>query len=195
MRALGRDREAGVVASGPPEVDGQRGGEVVGAQGIDEQGGAGAIVGAIGAKRPHEQLGAAVAVAVVDGGQREAGPVVGGRADEAQVGLVGSAGPGVEHDEQAPGPLGRAGGGDHQIGEPVGVQVEARERVSEEFRNVDRNGDGYLSPAEVEGRLPGVAREFAGIDRDGDRRLSLDEFITFRRLQFESRRVQPLPKP
>ncbi len=76
----------------------------------------------------------------------------------------------------------------------IPIPERARERVSEEFRNIDRNGDGYLSPAEVEGRLPGVAREFAGIDRNGDRRLSLDEFITFRRLQFEGRRVQPIPR-
>lgn len=76
----------------------------------------------------------------------------------------------------------------------IPIPERARERVSEEFRAVDRNGDGYLSPVEVEGRLPGVAREFTAIDRDGDRRLSLDEFITFRRLQFESRRIQP-PKP
>jgi Ca2+-binding EF-hand superfamily protein len=75
------------------------------------------------------------------------------------------------------------------------IPDRARERVSEEFRGADRNGDGYLSPAEIEGRFPAVSRDFQAIDRDGDRRLSLDEFITYRRLQFEARRVQPSPKP
>lgn len=76
----------------------------------------------------------------------------------------------------------------------IPIPDRARERVSEEFRSADRNGDGYLAPVEVETRFPAVARDFASIDRDGDRRLSLDEFIVFRRLQFESRRVQP-PRP
>ena len=76
----------------------------------------------------------------------------------------------------------------------IPIPDRARERVSEEFRNADRNGDGYLAPVEVETRFPAVARDFSSIDRDSDRRLSLDEFITFRRLQFESRRVQP-PRP
>jgi len=75
------------------------------------------------------------------------------------------------------------------------IPDRARERVSEEFRGADRNGDGYLSAAEIEGRFPAVSRDFQAIDRDGDRRLSLDEFITYRRLQFEARRVQPSPKP
>jgi len=92
--------------------------------------------------------------------------------------------PGIESRERLPRP------------EPaIPIPDRARERVSEEFRGADRNGDGYLSATEVEGRFPGVSRDFQAIDRDGDRRLSLDEFITYRRLQFESRRVQPAPKP
>ena len=75
------------------------------------------------------------------------------------------------------------------------IPERARAQVSEEFRGADRNRDGYLSPAEIEGRFPVITRDFSTIDRDGDRRLSLDEFITFRRLQFEARRVQPPPRP
>lgn len=67
----------------------------------------------------------------------------------------------------------------------------ARERVSAEFRGADRDGDGYLSPAEVEGRFPLIAREFSRIDRDGDRRISLDEFTELRRLQVEARKASP----
>ncbi len=75
------------------------------------------------------------------------------------------------------------------------IPDRARERVSEEFRGADRNRDGYLSPAEIEGRFPAITRDFPAVDRDGDRRLSLDEFITFRRLQFEARREQAPPRP
>jgi hypothetical protein len=66
---------------------------------------------------------------------------------------------------------------------PGAAQVP--ERVAQEFRGADRNGDGYLAPAEVEGRFPFIAREFARVDRDGDRRISLDEFAELRRQQFE----------
>lgn len=61
------------------------------------------------------------------------------------------------------------------------------ERVADEFRGADRDGDGYLVPAEVEGRFPFIAKEFAKVDRDGDRRISFDEFAELRRQQFERR--------
>lgn len=66
-----------------------------------------------------------------------------------------------------------------------------RERASEEFRGADRDGDGYLSPLEVEGRFPAIARDFMRVDRDRDRRISLDEFTELRRRQFETRRMPP----
>lgn len=68
------------------------------------------------------------------------------------------------------------------------VPERARERVAEEFRGADRDGDGYLTLPEVEGRFPFVAREFGSIDSNGDRRLSLDEFTEMRRQQFEARK-------
>lgn len=66
-----------------------------------------------------------------------------------------------------------------------------RERAMEEFRGADRDGDGYLSPLEAEGRFPAIARDFMRVDRDGDRRISVDEFTEMRRRQFEGRRAQP----
>jgi Ca2+-binding EF-hand superfamily protein len=69
------------------------------------------------------------------------------------------------------------------------VPERARERLSEDFRSADRDGDGYLSQAEVEGRFPGIARDFAKVDLNGDRRISLDEFIELRRQQFEGRKA------
>jgi len=68
------------------------------------------------------------------------------------------------------------------------VPDRLRERISEDFRGADRDGDGYLSPAEVEGRFPVIAREFGSVDRDGDRRISPDEFSALRRMQLEGRR-------
>lgn len=68
------------------------------------------------------------------------------------------------------------------------VPERARERVAEEFRSADRDGDGYLALSEVEGRFPYVAREFSSVDSNGDRRISLDEFIDMRRRQFEARK-------
>ena len=69
------------------------------------------------------------------------------------------------------------------------VPERARERLGEDFRSADRDGDGYLSQAEVEGRFPGIARDFAKVDLNGDRRISLDEFIELRRQQFEGRKA------
>ena len=60
-----------------------------------------------------------------------------------------------------------------------------------QFRLADANGDGYLQPPEVRGRFPAIARDFAQVDRDGDGRISLAEFLKFRRLQLERK---ALPK-
>ncbi len=66
------------------------------------------------------------------------------------------------------------------------IPERARERVTEEFRGADRDGDGYLTSSEVEGRFPAVARDFGKVDSNGDRRISLQEFTDLRRQQFEA---------
>ena len=71
---------------------------------------------------------------------------------------------------------------------PELVPDRARDSSGAEFRGADRDGDGYLSPAEVEGRFPFIAREFSRVDRDGDRRISPEEFSALRRMQQEGRR-------
>jgi len=68
------------------------------------------------------------------------------------------------------------------------IPERARERVTEEFRGADRDGDGYLTSSEVEGRFPAVARDFGKVDSNGDRRISLQEFTDLRRQQFEARK-------
>jgi hypothetical protein len=70
---------------------------------------------------------------------------------------------------------------------PDRVRERNNERSNGDFRAADRDGDGYLSPAEVEGRFPAIAREFSRVDRDGDRRISAEEFAELRRLQQERR--------
>ncbi|RPJ44957.1 MAG: hypothetical protein EHM16_14125 [Betaproteobacteria bacterium] len=75
-----------------------------------------------------------------------------------------------------------------RLSRPDVVPDRAREKVYDEFRRADRDGDGYLSPTEVDGRFPVLAREFLRVDRDGDGRISQDELTELRRLQFEGRR-------
>ncbi len=71
---------------------------------------------------------------------------------------------------------------------PELVPDRVRDSSGAEFRGADRDGDGYLSPTEVEGRFPFIAREFGRVDRDGDRRISPEEFSALRRMQQEGRR-------
>jgi hypothetical protein len=64
---------------------------------------------------------------------------------------------------------------------------EYRKKVNQEFRSADRNGDGYLSREEVQGRFTIVEREFGRVDADGDGRISQEEFWRMRRFQAEQR--------
>ncbi|HUN69454.1 MAG TPA: protein kinase [Burkholderiales bacterium] len=56
-----------------------------------------------------------------------------------------------------------------------------------EFKSADVNRDGFLSPEEVRGRFPVVAREFSRIDTDGDGKISMQEFKRLRTAQLEKR--------
>jgi serine/threonine protein kinase len=64
---------------------------------------------------------------------------------------------------------------------------EYRKKVDQEFRSADRNGDGYLSREEIQGRFTFVEREFGRVDADGDGRISPEEFWRMRRFQAEQR--------
>ena len=65
-----------------------------------------------------------------------------------------------------------------------GDAMEAlREEAQREFRDADRDGDGYLSRAEAAGRFPLIEREFKRVDADGDGRISRVEFFRLRRFQ------------
>ncbi|HXF67276.1 MAG TPA: EF-hand domain-containing protein, partial [Burkholderiales bacterium] len=64
---------------------------------------------------------------------------------------------------------------------------EFRRRAEADFRSADANGDGYLTPDEVRGRMPLAAREFHRIDADGDGRISPREFMRFRRALHQQR--------
>jgi serine/threonine protein kinase len=64
------------------------------------------------------------------------------------------------------------------------------EKFGPQFRAADANADGYLSPEEVRGRFPVIAKEFARVDTDNDGRISMREFLQVRRQQLE-RKLQP----
>jgi serine/threonine protein kinase len=67
------------------------------------------------------------------------------------------------------------------------VPEKFRHEIEAQFRAADTNGDGTLSPDEVRGRFPHIAREFARVDTNGDGRISLAEFERFRMMQLERR--------
>ncbi len=67
------------------------------------------------------------------------------------------------------------------------VPEKLRHEIEAQFRAADTNGDGYLSPDEVRGRFPHIAREFGRVDTNGDGRISLAEFERFRMMQLERR--------
>jgi serine/threonine protein kinase len=73
---------------------------------------------------------------------------------------------------------------------PEGNFKQLQRDFETQFRSADVNGDGYLTPAEVRGRFPGIAREFARADGDNDGRISMREFLQVRRMQLE-RKFQP----
>jgi serine/threonine protein kinase len=60
---------------------------------------------------------------------------------------------------------------------------EYRKKVEQEFRSADRNGDGYMSREEAQGRFTFIEREFGRVDADGDGRISPEEFWRMRRFQ------------
>ena len=59
------------------------------------------------------------------------------------------------------------------------------ETFRQQFKSADANADGYLTPDEVRGRFPVIAKEFPRVDTDNDGRISLKEFLHLRRQQFE----------
>lgn len=65
-----------------------------------------------------------------------------------------------------------------------GEELEAlRRQARAEFHDADRDGDGYLSRAEVAGRFPLIEREFERVDADRDGKISPQEFFRVRRFQ------------
>jgi hypothetical protein len=62
------------------------------------------------------------------------------------------------------------------------------EKFAPQFRAADTNADGYLTPEEVRGRFPMIAKEFARVDSDNDGRISLREFLQVRRMQLERKK-------
>jgi len=64
---------------------------------------------------------------------------------------------------------------------------EFRKKIAQEFKSADRNGDGYLSREEIQGRFTFIDREFQRVDTDGDGRISSEEFWRIRRFQAQQK--------
>lgn len=62
---------------------------------------------------------------------------------------------------------------------PPGGPGGFQQKTQQDFRFMDTNGDGHLTPDEVRGRGP-LERDFARIDTNGDGRLSMQELMDFR---------------
>src|SRR5216684_468263 len=75
----------------------------------------------------------------------------------------------------------------HAIALTPEQEQRLRRETEAEFKAADTNGDGYLSPEEVRGRFPVIAREFQRIDANRDGKISLEEFRNLRRQQLEKR--------
>lgn len=54
-------------------------------------------------------------------------------------------------------------------------RTKARQAMQERLKAADANGDGYISRAEADAKLPRLAKNFDQLDSDKDGRLSLDE--------------------
>jgi serine/threonine protein kinase len=67
-------------------------------------------------------------------------------------------------------------------GPPGGPPGGFAQKIQQDFRFMDANGDGFLTPDEVRGRGP-LERDFARADANGDGRISLQELMDFRPLK------------
>lgn len=62
---------------------------------------------------------------------------------------------------------------------PVSAEASPDEKITEAkdlFERLDRDGDGFISPAEAK-VVPSLDKEFKRIDTNGDGRISCEEFI------------------
>ncbi|HYN38279.1 MAG TPA: EF-hand domain-containing protein [Rhodospirillales bacterium] len=65
------------------------------------------------------------------------------------------------------------------------ARAEYQRRMVEVFYFADRNKDGEVTVAEIVAIEPLDDRAFKAADKDGDGKLSVNEFVTYRMIQFD----------
>jgi len=81
--------------------------------------------------------------------------------------------------------------------DPDKCHAEMLDRMKEEFKKADLNGDGVLTMAEAEKGAPMIARQFYELDANKDGQVSLKEFEDFHKQQYEKfkkKRAQALDR-
>jgi len=81
--------------------------------------------------------------------------------------------------------------------DPDKCHAEMLDRMKEEFKKADVNGDGVLTMAEAEKGAPMIAHQFYELDANKDGQVSLKEFEDFHKQQYEKfkkKRAQALDR-
>src|SRR4029077_7233312 len=60
------------------------------------------------------------------------------------------------------------------------MRAKNQERMQEQFRQADKDGDGALSKAEAEAGMPRLAKHFDAIDADKDGKITQEELRAYR---------------
>lgn len=71
------------------------------------------------------------------------------------------------------------------------MRAKMQQRMQENFKKADKDGDGALSRAEVDAGMPRMAKDFDAIDTNKDGKITQDEMRAFgekRRAQMQSQR-------
>ena len=69
------------------------------------------------------------------------------------------------------------------------------EEMAAHFKAADRNGDGFIDPAEAKADMPMLAEHFAEVDANHDGKVTLDEMKAHHGQHMKAQHPEPLPPP